>query len=50
MYMSCIIVTLHVPVYCVINTASIGLYQPNFKMHDVHMLRQTGRVIFADVV
>ena len=33
--MSCIIVTLHVPVYCVINNASIRLYQPNFKMHDV---------------
>ena len=46
-YMSCIIVTLHVPVYCVTNNASIRLYQPNFKMHDVHVLRQTGKVIFS---
>ena len=38
-YMSCIIVTLHLPVYCVTNNASIRLYQPNFKMHDVHVLR-----------
>ena len=37
-YISCIIVTLHVPVYCVTNNASITLYQPNFKMHDVHVL------------
>ena len=27
--------------YCVTNNASIRLYQPNFKMHDVHVLRQT---------
>ena len=38
-YMSCIIVTLQVPVYCVTNNASIRLYQPNFKMHNVHVLR-----------
>ena len=25
--------------YCVTNNASIRLYQPNFKMHDVHVLR-----------
>ena len=37
-YMSCIIVTLHVLVYCVINNASIRLYQPNFKIHDKHVL------------
>ena len=37
--MSCIIVTLHVPVYCMTNNASIRLYQPNFKKHDVHVLR-----------
>ena len=37
-YMSCIIVTLHVPVYCVKNNASIRLCQPNFKIHDVHVL------------
>ena len=37
-YMSCIIVTLHLPVNCVTNNASIRLYQPNFKMHDVHVL------------
>ena len=30
--MSCIIVTLHVSVYCVINNASIRLYQPDFKI------------------
>ena len=29
--MRCIIVTLHVPVYCVKNNASIRLYQPNSK-------------------
>ena len=29
--------------YCVTNNASIRLYQPNFKMHDVHVLRYTGR-------
>ena len=45
--MSCLIVTLHVLVYCVINNASIKLYQPNFEMHDVHVLRLTGRVIFS---
>ena len=39
LYMSCIIITLHVPFYCVTNNASIRLYQPNFKMHDVHVLR-----------
>ena len=44
-YMSCIIVTLHLPVHCVTNNASIRLYQPKFKMHDVHVLRCTGRVI-----
>ena len=33
------IVTLHVPVYCVTDNASIRLYQPNFKMHDMHVLR-----------
>ena len=38
-YMSCIIVTLHLPVHCVTNNASNRLYQPNFKMHDVHLLR-----------
>ena len=38
-YMSCIIVTLHLPVHCVTNNASIRLYQPNFKMYDVHVLR-----------
>ena len=43
-------VTLHVHFHCVINNASIRLYQPNFKMHDVHVLRLTGRVIFAYVV
>ena len=48
--MSCIIVTLHVPVYCVINNVSIRLYRPNFKILDVHMLRQTGRVIFTYAV
>ena len=48
--MSCIIVTLHVPVYCVINNASISLHQSNFKMHDVHVLRQTGGVIFLFAV
>ena len=37
-YMSCIIVTLHVPVYCVTNNASIRMYQPNFEMHNVHVL------------
>ena len=37
--MSCIIVTLHVPVFCVTNNASIRLYQAIFKMHDVHVLR-----------
>ena len=36
--MSCIIVTLHLPVHCVTNNASIRLYQPNSKMHDVHVL------------
>ena len=25
--------------YCVTNNAFIRLYQPNFKMHDVHVLR-----------
>ena len=25
--------------YCVTNYASVRLYQPNFKMHDVHVLR-----------
>ena len=30
--MSCIIVTLHVPVYCVTNNASIRLYQPKYTM------------------
>ena len=29
--MSCIIVTLHVPVYCVIKNVSFRLYRPNFK-------------------
>ena len=48
--MSCIIVTLHVPVYFVINNASIRLYQPNFKIHDVHMLWLTGSVIFSYTV
>ena len=38
--MSCIIVPLHEPVYCVINNASIRLYQPNFKIHDVHVLHK----------
>ena len=28
-----------IPVYCVTNNASIGLYQPTFKMHGVHVLR-----------
>ena len=37
-YMSCISVTLHLPVHFVTNNASIRLYQPNFKMHDVHVL------------
>ena len=37
--MSCTIVTLHVPVYCVTNYAFIRLYQPNLEMHDVHVLR-----------
>ena len=46
-YMSCIIVTLYAPVYCVTNNASIRLHQPNFKIHDVHVLRLTGRVIFS---
>ena len=49
-YMSCIIITLHLPVHCVTNNASIRLYQPNFKMHDVHVLRYTGRVIFSYTV
>ena len=49
-YMSCIIVTLQVPVYCVRNNASIRLYQPNFKMHDVHVLRLTVMVIFSYTV
>ena len=31
--------TLHVSVYCVINNASIRLYQPIFKIHDVHVLQ-----------
>ena len=36
----CIFETIiHVSVYCVKNNASIRLYQPNFKMHDVHVLR-----------
>ena len=38
-YMSCIIVTLHVPIYFVTNNTSMRLYQPNFKIHDVHVLR-----------
>ena len=38
-YMSCIIVTLHLSVHCVTNNASIRLYKPNSKMHDVHVLR-----------
>ena len=38
-YMSCIIVTLHLPVHCVTNNAFIRLYQRSFKMHDVHVLR-----------
>ena len=38
-YMSCIIVTLHVLVYCVSKHASIRLVQPNFKIHDVHVVR-----------
>ena len=38
---------LHVSIYCVINDASIRLYQPNFKIHDGHVLRLTGRVIFS---
>ena len=29
--MSCIIVTLHVPVYCVTNNASIRLYKPRME-------------------
>ena len=48
--MGCIIVTLQVLVYCVTNYASIRLYQPNFKMHDLHVLRYTGRVIFSYTV
>ena len=48
--MSCIIATLHVIVYFVTKNASIRLYQPNFKMHDVHVLRLTDRVIFAYAV
>ena len=48
--MSRLIITLHVPVCCVINNASIGLYEPNFKIHDVHVLRLTGRVIFSYTV
>ena len=42
-YMSCIIVILHLPVHCMTNNASIRLYQPKLKMHDVHVLRCTGR-------
>ena len=38
-YSSYIIATLHVSVFYVKNNASIRLYQPNFKMHDVHVLR-----------
>ena len=38
-YMSCIIVALHVSIYCVTNNASIRLYQPNFKMHAKHVQR-----------
>ena len=38
--MSSSIVTLHVPVYCVIINASIRPYQPNLKIHDVHVLRK----------
>ena len=45
--MSCIIAILYVPVYCVINNATIRLYQPNFKVHGMHVLRLTGRVIFS---
>ena len=37
--LTCIIVTFHVPVHCLTNHASIRLYQPNFEMHDVHVLR-----------
>ena len=37
--MSCIIVTLHVQVYCVTNNASIRQYQPNLKKHDAHVLQ-----------
>ena len=48
--LSCIIVTLHFPFHCVTNNASIRLYQPNFKMHDVHVLRLIGRVIFSYTV
>ena len=48
--MSCIIVALHVPVCCVINNASIRLYQPNFEIHDVHVLLYTDRVIYSYVV
>ena len=33
----------HVPVDCVINNASISMYRPNFKIHDVHVLQLTGR-------
>ena len=29
----------HYTCYCVTNNASIRLYQPNFKMHDMHVLR-----------
>ena len=43
-------VTVQVPVYCVTNNASIRLYQPNFKMHDVRVLGLTGRVIFSYTV
>ena len=48
--MNCIIVTLHVPVYCVINNASIRLYQPNFKIHDVHVLGRKLAGLFSHIL
>ena len=49
-YMSCLIVTLHVPVYCVINNAFIRLYQPNFKITRFACAAVTRKLIFSYTV
>ena len=45
--MSCIIVALHVPVYCAKKIVVIRPYKTDFEIHHMHVLRHIGMVIFS---